>query len=496
MELIKKIQGFFYYIFSNITKKSIEDQPTTHLLEEKTEETVEENFDEEKINVAKRTLMTELYNLEQKITVFENDFPNEYKAFMEKIEQLRVAYNSNLEELKKQLRYEIDPELDSTKTGQVLKLENDIENFIEKEVKFNIISKRLERLITKLNILYNVSILHSEECNKQKAVSQLANAVESAKKVIREFTKCDHILCDKQLKERIVNLASYADYHIFKISVRNSSQTPDKLIENLIMLEEFEGFNYVNAFVAFIKDEISDLGELLPLISDIEYQKILRKKSSDLLTKLTYSKDLENQLVDIDFWKDFLDFESTLFELLAMNGVDKEKIKVGLISRMGINVDKKDILVLPKTNAFLSLTSIYSRTHDEKILLLIKILKNLSNDLTYRELYFLLLLFDAIGVIKNTSNELIQHIEKYIKKYPYDSKTIWDKKTSVSKSSNKEYVIIFTLEDYEKEIITTLMNLNIDFKVVDNKVLVNSFYFNGLESVLSSLQTYTKNMMI
>lgn len=503
MSLIKKFFGFLKSIFLCFSKSSVENESPMPI-EKEPEEDILKEFSEEiasvenedKVSAARRTLMTKLYILEQEVAVFENSFPKEYQAFMEKIECLRETYNSTLEEMSKRLTFEIDPELDWGKSGEVLKLEREIQKFVDKEVKFDSISKSLQRFITKLNILYNVSIFHSEEYEKEKVLSQLEHALKSAIAIARDFKECEYILEDKQLKERIVSLISYIDYEIFKASIRNSNESPDKLIKNLVMISEFDGFDYTSIFNAFIKDELTDLGGLLTLISDERCCRVLRKKLINLLTSLTYSNNTENQLVDSIFWNNFLKLESCLLETLKVDGVEKEKVKVGLIIRMDISIDESEVVVLPITNAFLSLTSIYSRTQDTRILLVIKLLKNVSNDITYKEIYFLLLLFDAIGVLKNTSNELIRHVEKYIEKYPYNSKTIIERKRNVINSSNKEYVVVFTLDDYEEEITTTLQKLNIDFKVIDKKVFVNSFYFNGLESVLRSLQNNTNNTTV
>ncbi len=468
----------------------IEPFPETYS-EEDSETTASQ--EEEKVNVAKRTLMTRLYVLEQEITIFESDFPEEFKAYMDKIEQLRQTYNSSLEEIKKLLTFEIDPELDSSKISEVRLLEIEVRDFIDKEVKFSIICKRLQRLITKLNILYNVSIFHFKQEEKQKVISQLEHAVESATKVAREFQECENILRDNQLKERVVELISYADYEIFKTNIRNSGKMPKELVGSLVTVAEFKQFDYASAFMAFVKDEISDLGELLPLVSDEECKKVLKRKLQNLLNEATYSKSVKDQIVDADFWNSFLDFESNLLEILQASGVEKEKAKVRLIIRMNISVDENEVLLLPITNAYLSLTSIYSKVHSKKVLLLIKLLKNVSKEITYKEIYFLLLIFDLIYEIQTVPNELAKYVEKYMKKYPYDNATINARKRSVINSPNKEYVVAFKLNSNEENLLTELANLNIDFQVVGNMVLVNSFYFNGLNNVLGSLQKYVEN---
>ena len=501
---MQKFYGFLNAIFSrfsgdttenNIPEQALPETPTEQNEISDDLEVKEESEDswEERINVAKRTLMTKLYTLEQEIAVFENDFPEEYNKFLQRIEALRASYHASLEELKKLLTFEIDPESDTSKIDEVIKLENDIKKFIESTVKFHIISKRLQRLIKKLNILYNVSIFHSKECEKVKVCSQIECAIQAEKKIAEEFKNCYYILADRQLKERVIELLSYLDYYIFKSSIRNDNKAPEVLIKSSVMMEDFDEFDYGTTYMAFLKDELSDLLELLPLISDEGCYRALKMKSEKLLAYLTYFEEPKKMLLEADFWKKILTFETELFEMLNFNGVEKEKIKVELISKMDIAVDEKEVLVSPITTANVALISIFATTHDERVWLLTKLLKRVSKDTTYEEIYFLLLLFDVLEVTKNTPNDLMKHIEKYVTKYPYNQKTIMEKKRKVMKASNKEYVVIFNSNDNEEEITRQLQNLNFDFKIVNGDVLLNSFYFNGLENVLSSLQTNTNN---
>ena len=505
MTFMEKFYQFINAIFFRISGKEIGNISPQLELESGSEvdqatssdtskDEISEDSLEERINVAKRTLLTKLYSLEQEIAVFESDFPNEYNEFFQRIESLRASYNSSLDELKKLLTFEIDPDTDTTKIDEVVRLEKDIHNFIEHTVKFHIISKRLQQLIKKLNILYNVSIFHSKECEREKVCTQLEYAIQSERKIVQEFKNSHYVLADKHLKERIIELLSYVDYEIFKSSIRSSHIRPKDLLNRSVMIADFDEFNYVTAYIAFIKDEFSDLLELLPLISDEECYKVLKKKSEKILACLTYSEDFKTVLLEPQFWEELLAFESNLLEMLKMCGVEKEKVKVKLIGKMDITVVEKDVLVSPVANANVALVGIFATTHDERVLLLIKLLKNMSKDITYKEIYFLSLLFDAIEVIQSIPNDLIKHIDKYITKYPYNKKTIINRKQEVINASNKEYVVIFSLDNYAEEIVKTLKNLNLDFKVVNGNVFVNSFYFNGLDNVLSSLKTNTQNL--
>lgn len=486
-KLFSLLTKIFSYLSQKVEKKSEEAVEVTEELAEESEIIIQDD----KVNVARRTLLTKLYILEQEIVSFKDEFPNEYEAFMERINLLREIYNSSLENLK-ELTFEIDPEVDSKQAIKVLKLERDVKNFIEKEVKFNIISKRLQRLILKLNILYNVSIFHSKMNEKEKVISQLKNAKDVTIRISKEFKECVYVLNDKRLKDRIVSLITFVDYEIFKSSIRNSENVSlEELINNLVMVIEFDEFDYLGAFKAFVNDEISDFEELLPLISDEKCRKVLKDTSTGLLSKLSCSNDEESKLLDIEFWNELLDFESCLLEMLKVSGVHKERIKLNIIARMGISLVEDDVIVLPITTAMMSLTSLYSKTQDKKILLMIKLLKNVSNKITYKEIYFLILLFDLGDVIRTYPNELIKYLKKYFDKYAYDRHTIIAKKRTLFISANKKYVKVFELHDYEDEIIETLKRIEMDFRIEGTSVFMNSFYFDTLENVITSLQTTT-----
>ena len=489
MSLMKRITKFFKRLFG-IDEKATENEIEPLLLEGITEEDLKtEAFKDDKISLAQRTLMTKLYALEQDISFFETEFPKEYEEYMEKINKLKEEYNSSLNNMNQELTFEIDPDSDMSKLSKVLKLEKEIKFFLETQVKFDIICKRLQKLIIKLNILYNTSIYHCNE--KAKIMSQIERAIKVETDIAREFKSCYYITNNKQFKERIINLLSFIDYEILKTCIRNSDKLPETLVEKLVTMVEFNDFDYVKAFENFIKDELTDLCELLPLINDEQYRKIMEKKLKKILTDFIYSSDVQSQILDFEFWNDFFEIESSLIELLKSSGIEKEKAKVRILDRMDISVKEDEVLVLPKTNAYLSLTNLYTRTHDEKVFLLMKLLKTISNDVTYKEIYFLAILVDSIDTIMYQPNDLLKYLEKYIDKYPYNKSTIDSKKQQLLNSSKKDYVVVFTVNEYEENIINTLKELNIDFMIVNDNVLINSFYFNGLENVLNTFKNNT-----
>lgn len=439
-----------------------------------------------KISLARRSLMTKLYMIEQEIEVFKKDFPTEYNYFLDRINSLRVSYETKLQESKNQMTFEIDPEINGRLNWDIEELEITIKKFIEEKVKFSIFSKRLQILATKLNLLYNVSISHSNE--REKVMAQLARATEVELEMVKDIKDNEYILKDARLRDRIVTLISYVDYHIFKITLRNSEALAENVIPKLALYNMFRNFDYFTAFKAFVEDEISDLGELLPVIADEDCRKIFDRRILGLLNESSSANSIRMLIVDEAFWKKVFELETAIIELLKCgDNKDRKKHKVKLISRMEINVAEEEVLTLPKTNAYLALVSIFSTTHDDKIWLLIKLIKNLSDEITYKEIYLLVLLFDVLDVIQQTPNSLKNYIEKYSKRYRYNRESIFNKKAYVLNSKEeKKYTKLFMIDEDYESIIKTLERLQIDFEVTEDSINVNSFYFNGMEKMLSN----------
>lgn len=437
------------------------------------------------VSLERRTRLTKFYMLEQEIEIFKNDFPDKYAYFLEEIQKLRKRYNLALEKTSEKFTLEVNPEKNGELLLNICDLENQIERFINTEVKFEILSKKFQKLITKLNILYNVSIAHPKE--RDKVITQVLRAANVEIELVKEFKSCEYALKNSILKDRIVTLISYADYQIFKIILRNSENQPTETFTNLAFYTEFKGFDYLSAFKAFIEDELSDLVELLSLIEDDKYKTYFEKKISILFSEIAYATNIEQTLVNKEFWNKFFEVESSLLEFVKSLGSDNSKVKIKIIDRMNIIIDEKEVLTLPKTNANLAFISIFAETHNEKIGLLLKLFKNISEEITYKEIYFLLLLFDALDVIQNTENLLKKHIEKYVSKYSYDAKTIATKKQQlINLTKEMKYIKIFDIDEDADKVTDILKNLQIDFSVEEDGIFVNSFYFNGLENVFSS----------
>lgn len=491
---------FLYCIFNNISEflkmlinsnevikiPQVSEARLENELEKENVKTKKEDSEIEKckqINLSKRTLLNKLYLIEQKVDLFKEDFPNEYNYFFGEIEKLRNFYKSSLEKEDKTLTLQVDPEFNGELIWKIEELDSEITFFIEKNIKFEIFSQKLQKLIVKLNILYNVSISHSNE--KEKVIAQTKKALEVEMELVQELKNCVYIFSDRYLKERITTLISYTDYHIFKIVLRNSKYSIQEILAHLVIINQFKGFDYISAFNAFMQDEISDLNELLDLVSNPNYHKEFDKNIKYIKNQIFCDKEMQSCVLDEGIWREIFKIESNLIGFLKNQKVDNEdKIKVKIIDRIKIRVREDDVITSPKTNAYLALIEIFSITHDDRIWILIKLWENISKNITYKEIYFLLLLFDVTDVIKNTSNILYRQLEKYFVKYPYDRATINRKKIYVMNSNvQKKYVKMLSLIEQRDKIISILKNLNMDFKIENDGIYINTFYFKGLKEV-------------
>lgn len=469
-----------------------EEQKKEQVTENQSAESKEEEITE-KINIAKRTINKRLYVLEQEIAVFKEMYPKEAQTFLNKIQKLKTEYIETLEKSKEKLTFEIDPEINGAKKEEIIKIEREVESFINKEVRFKKISQKLQKLIVMLNTLYNVSIVHSKPNEKQKSLQQLENAKNKTIEIAKEFKTSEEILKDPRLKERVIDLISYAEYLTLKISIRNSNQTPEETIKSLTIIRDFKNFDYINAFLAFVIEEIScGIRNKISILSNELLGKITQKERK-LLEETFYE---ENFLYSTNFWNEFMQYETDVISILGVSG---ENAKIPLLPSMKITVKIGEVLDVPITECKYTLTKIFATTNDNKILLTLKFLAELSKEVTYKEIYFILLTFDVLHYIDETTNELKNKIKKYEEKYNYSREKIAEKRKAVKsiKNATTEYLVVFELKESEEDINDilreTLTELNFDFVEKENKILLNSFYFTNLKNIMEILELKTNN---
>lgn len=494
--LKRNIFNLIYKILNNDSTKdnqNMKSEKQEDQTNENEEQPKKENQeDDENVMIAK-TILSRLCIMNQKILVFRTKFPQRFAFYENQINELKESYNKSMAEFQKGFSYEINPEQDIGKITKLNKLEEEIEIFIQKDVKYDDIKQRLQKLILKLNILENVSITHRSDDEQEKATKQTQRATLAEFRVVEEFKECKYLIEEMKLKEDIINLISYLDYEIFKLYARNSDILLKQALNNLVIMTEFDCFNYYETFMAFLADELLQIGNLIKQIKNVDIFQTLDSIHSKIYSELIHSSNEEETILNKDFWTRLFKLETDTFNVLHENGIDKNSIRIEPISQINITLEKKDVLTSPKSETTIELLKVFSKTQDDKVLLVLKLLENISNNITYREIYFLLVLFDIIDTVENHSSELFENIGKYSRKYYYEREEIEQKKKQVLEQQNSEYVFVFSLKEYEQELLKTLKKLNMDFENENNNIFLNKYYFSGLATVINILGTTIKN---
>ena len=483
---INAIKNFFRNFFDETSEeeeiKEVDEEKICK--EEKKLEISLEECSEERVNFSRRTVLTRLYVLEQKIIMFKENFPDEYEKYLERIKNLRANYNKALDENKKELTFQINPEFNGSMLGNTIRLERDVDFFIEKTVKFETISRRLKELIVKLGILYNVTIRHSKETDKNKAYLQLERAENKAESLYEEISQCDLILEDEQMRESFAKLLSYAEYLITKTRVRVSLEAPNEKAKIM------KNFNYTEVFKTFAREELQQYEEIISKIPEEEIRKTVKRKKENLVQEIAFNQGFLDKRDDLE---KIFELEDTIFNILKLS--DGGDVKFSLLKSMDIRMEEKSILQSPIVQSKVALTQVFAKTHSENILITLKFLAGLSDEIRYKDIYFILIIFDVLDIALKIPTSLQKEMEKYSKKYPYSKDEVEQKKKKVFQATEKQYLYAFNVEDNDekKEVQAALKDLNLDFEIVKQEVLLNSFYFKSFERVLNNMKSNTKN---
>lgn len=452
------------------------------------------SIEDDMIVINKKSMLSKLYSLEQMIKTFENIFPKQYTQFYNKIKCLKEEYQKSLNEYIEAydngiITFEIDPDEDLGKISEVITLENEIKKFIEKDYKYNILLKRVQMLCLKLNILYNTSLLHFNVNEKENAVLQASRASQVLLEVIYDFKSSDLILNDKLRKESLLDYIFYADYLIFKCNIRNSNIDVSDALKNFVSLKHIFGIEQISQIRNFVFEEILNLLKLLEFLKDENYYSNFLQKLQNIQNDI-YEDEMDN-IKKNSFWKQLLYLEDNVLNVLRLSGKD-DIAKIKLLNRFNVEFDENEIFFSVKSQACLALADIFFKTKDPNVAIVLKIMYELDDSVTYEEVYFILLLFDLIGLIKliDENGSFVSNIKKQDEIYAYTKKDMEKKKQAIKciGNQNKVYVRVLYADDYDMKIFTkALINSNFDYIVSGNSIYLNSFYFNELENVKKSL---------
>lgn len=486
MNVLKRISNFFSNRLFK-PKEKITQEEVGQMLEGLEEIEKKEN---NKIEISKRTIIAKLYSLEQTISVLNPKYKDAYDGFSKEIEELRNSYIVELDESGKDLTFGIDPDINIKKLAEVSKLEEKINKFIQEDLRFGKLKNSFEHLILKLNELYNVSIYVTGEENK--VLMQLENGLTVQMKLIEELKGYEFILNNKEKMNVILSLVLYSDFLIFKIKIKNSEVGVKETIDNLVSNTEFKGLDNINTFKDYVLAEITNIRKLLEKVQNNAVKIKLEKEIGNFETKIIYN-DTKELFEDDEIFKEYFKIEKQIIDVLISNGLSKEEAKINVLEEFEIKVKQEELYISPKTNAIISLSSIYSGPLQIKALIALKILNNLSDNISYKEIYFILLLLNLLDVLKAEEDDFSSNILKYKRKYPYSNAQIKEKNRLLKNKGNGSYIYVFEVNDIEsKEIVKALDNLEIDYNCQDNKILFNDFYFKEMKNVLKDLKEISK----
>ena len=246
----------------------------------------------------------------------------------------------------------------------------------------------------------------------------------------------------------------------------------------MLKLNTFSNFDYVDEFFIFITQEITNLHNYAVKL-DKETESIIEREEEKIL-EIILCYDKEKNLFNMNFWNDFLEYETDV--IIMSEKIKGQREKVKLLETMAISIKEEDVLENPLEKTRFTLTKILNQTQDDTILLMLKFLEKVpKEEITFKEIYFLLLTFDVLHFIDKLPNELNKEIKKYKEKYPYTREAVYNS------TESKEYIVAITLKDNEKVIkpnlIKALKQLNLDFVEQENEILLNNYYFKQLNSL-------------
>lgn len=488
MNVFKKISNFFSNILFKEEEK-VDKEEVEQMLEELKEIENEEN---NKIKISKRTIIAKLYSLEQKISVLNPSFKDAYDIFSKEIEELRNSYIDELEESGKDLTFTIDPDINIKKLSEVSMLEERINKVIQVDLRFGKLKSSFEHLILKLNELYNVSIYVTGEENK--VLMQLENGQTAQKRLIDELKSYEFILNNKEKMNVILSLILYSDFLIFKIKLKNSKGEIQDIKESLVSTKDFLGLDNYSTFKDYLLDELSDLRILLEKIQNVAVKRKLEKEIGNFETKIIYN-DTKELFEDESIFEELFKIEKQTIDVLLSEGLEKDEAKIKVLDKFEIKTKQEELYVSPRTNAIISLSGIFNGTLQTKAMIALKILNNLTDNISYKEIYFILLLLNLLDVVKTEDDEFTSNILKYKRKYPYSNSQIKEKNRLLKNNGNSSYIFTFKVNDNEiKEVIKVLDNLELDYLLDNGNILFNEFYFKEMKNVLKDLKEISKNI--
>lgn len=439
----------------------------------------------------KKDILKRLEYLEEYIKSFYTLFPDEYDRFSKIIRTQKEEYNKELTEYtyaleNNELTFSIDPEYEVKKLMAVTNLEHEINGFVEKEVVYKHYETILKEFVQKINLLYKV-VREDKNVTQEKIISQADNAIKKIEIIVLEVKEKSFFESDNRKKNNILEYIVYSNYIVFKLYLRGKKATNFYDFRDKVTIDDI--------FIDFDKNVTKFILQELVSIEDFLSSSALKSDSFLNLT-LKDAGNLKNMFLkngvelvrDDDFFKNMLRLENTVLEVARINGIAFELFLPENLKKEELN--SIEDLIFPLKDYTISLLQRMILARDYSALFFKEILSSCKK-ITYVELYLVAKIFNLdrklVELSKDEYSNISEHFAEIEKVFQnYSDEIIENKKKKVFKSKRVfSYIYLLDVTNYDLELIKeTLCNLKIDYKIHEDKLYINSIYFEGLKNII------------
>lgn len=492
MGLIELKDNFLKWMFPK--KEPLCEEESIEALKEIEAVNQESLTEESQILEMENIVMNKLNYLEQYIKIFSLPFPKEYKEYLNTIQTLKSEYERELEEYKRGLRgnitFSIDPEQETDKYIEVIKLEEDIKRFVEFEVEYKLWKDKFSKLCYKLNAFYNAII--GTDIDNSRIIEQLKNAYKSFEMLIKETIVQEFFTKDSRKKDDIVTYIIYSDYIIFKSALRVGIITGIHEYHQEIsnVHSYFDTALYNELMFKFFIEGSEQLQDLVVdrLKSDKMYEYLVEESQ-----RLQDIMDDYNECINsYEFFEKVIKFENTIYGLIKLHKIN---FTFDFSKMIEFYENDKDVISVNDIAK-----SILSLIDNKKAALLERIINKFNIEISWREFYFLSKIFELTADIIKISGDTVFSMvgdkflkinEKYVEYSDEYIKSEKEKILNYSGSKSKKYIVLLDTFNEDVESIINLFNmLSLDFIIHEQKVYLNHSYFNGFKNLEENFGDY------
>jgi len=430
-------------------------------------------------------VLEKLNYLEEYIKSFSTSFPNEHNKFYQLIATHKREYKEQLDSYRKGLAgnitIAIDPERDNRYLA-LLSLEGKINQFVDFVVSFEMHKKKFITLCSRLNEFYNTIVNY--HIDEQKVYKQFLNASEKAKELIAEVQLLNFFTKDSRSREEILNYVIYCDYMLFKIAFRYRFciDLADYKTNTSKLSSFFVESDYDQLMFKFLVQDLEQVEDFVKTkLQGYECYGLLLEACEKLKTD---TREFLQSNLNSAYFDSLLKLENTLEEAAKTVGKDFVVLMPNIFgtAKTVHTTNVKEIAI-----------AVLKLIHTNSANILHTLVSGFSTDITWEEFYFLCKIFDLYGKVLSVAKSTVfscisDNFVSLDSKYPeYSAEYIIKYKMRLlNYKGSKKYILLFKAGQVDNAIVTTeLMNLYLDFVVIEDAIYLHHSYFNGFSNLES-----------